>query len=79
MHIKDEVLANGSFHIKDGTNTRFWDDTWVGDKPLKVIYPSLYNIVRDPRATVSKVFTTKPLNISLGGLWWVINSQSGLA
>jgi hypothetical protein len=27
MHIKDEVLANGSFDIKDGTNTRFWDDT----------------------------------------------------
>jgi hypothetical protein len=23
MHIKDEVLANGSFDIKDGTNMRF--------------------------------------------------------
>ena len=55
MHIKDEVLAKGSFDIKDGTNTRFWDDTWVGDKPLKVKYPSLYNIVRDPCATISKV------------------------
>jgi len=64
MHIKDEVLANGSFDIKDGTNTRFWDDTWVGDKPLKVKYPSLYNIVREPHATVSKVMTTSPLNIS---------------
>jgi len=47
IHIKDEVLANGSFDIKDGTNTRLWDDIWVGDKPLKVKYPSLYNIVRD--------------------------------
>jgi hypothetical protein len=64
MHIKDEVLANGSFHIKDGTSTRFWDDTWVGNKPLKVKYPSLYNIVRDPHATVSKVMATSPLNIS---------------
>jgi hypothetical protein len=64
MHIKDEVLANGSFDIKDGTNTRFWDDTWVGDKPLKVKYPSLYNIVCDPHATVSKVMATSPLNIS---------------
>ena len=64
MHIKDEVLANGSFDIKDGTNTRFWDDTWVGDKPLKFKYPSLYNIVRDPHAKVSKVMTTSPLNIS---------------
>ena len=54
MHIKDEVLHNGSFDIKDGTNTRFWDDTWVEDKALKVKYPSLYNIVQDPHATVSK-------------------------
>jgi hypothetical protein len=64
MHIKDEVLANGSFDIKDGTNMRFWDDTWVGDKPLKVKHPSLYNIVRDPHATISKVMATSPLNIS---------------
>jgi hypothetical protein len=27
MHMKDEVLAKGSFEIKDGTNVRFWDDT----------------------------------------------------
>ena len=26
MKIKDEVLANGSFIIKDGCQTRFWDD-----------------------------------------------------
>jgi hypothetical protein len=40
MRVKDEVLSNGSFVIKDGTNTRFWDDTWIGDKPLKDTYPS---------------------------------------
>jgi hypothetical protein len=64
MHIKDEVLAKGSFNIKDGMNTRFWDDTWVGDKHLKVKYPNLYNIVRDPHTIVSKVMDTSPLNIS---------------
>jgi len=77
MRIKDEVLAKGSFHIKDGTAARFWDDTWVGDKPLKVSYPSLYNIVRDPQAIVSKVMSTNPLNIFLGGPWWIINLQNG--
>jgi hypothetical protein len=64
MRIKDEVLAKGSFDIKDGTKTRFWDDIWVGDKPLKVKYPSLYNTVRDRHATVSKVLASSPLNIS---------------
>ena len=64
MHTKDEVFTKSSFHIKDGTKTRFWEDTWVGDKPLKVKYPSLFNIVRDPHATISKVMATRPLNIS---------------
>jgi hypothetical protein len=61
---KNEVLAKGSFKNKDGTNVRFWDDNWVGDKPLKVQYPNLYNIVRDPHTTVSKVVATSALNIS---------------
>ena len=36
------------------------------DRPVafKVRYPSLYNIVRDPHATVANVMATRPLNIS---------------
>jgi len=64
MCIKDEVLAKGSFDIKSGTSVRFWDDTWVGDKSLKFNYPALYNIVRHPHATVSKIMSAIPLNIS---------------
>ena len=64
MRIKDEVLANGSFDIKDRAKTRFWEDTWVGSMPFKVMYPSIYNIVRDPHATVAKVMATSPHNLS---------------
>jgi hypothetical protein len=64
MHIKDEVLAKGFFIIKDGTNTRFWDDTRIGDKSLKDTYPALYHIARDRHITVSKVMSSRPLNIS---------------
>ena len=64
MKIKDEVFSNGSFVIKDGSQTHFWDDTWVGVLPFKVRYPSLYNIVRDPHATVAKILATRPLNVS---------------
>jgi hypothetical protein len=60
MRIKDEVLSKGSFR----TSTRFWDDTWIGDKPLKDTYPTLYNIAQDRQATVSKVMSFRPLNIS---------------
>jgi hypothetical protein len=64
MRIKDEVLSKGSFVIKEGTNTRFWDDMWIGDKPVKVTYPSLYHKVWDRHVTVSKVMSSRPLNIS---------------
>jgi exonuclease III len=64
MHIKDEVLSKGSFIIKNGTNTRFWIDTWTGNLPLKDKYPSLYNIARDRQTTVAKVMSSSPLDIS---------------
>ena len=58
------MLAKGSFQIKDGRKTRFWEDTWAGQEPFKVSYPSIYNIVRDPHATVAKVMAKRPLNLS---------------
>jgi hypothetical protein len=64
MKFKEEVLQLGSFSVKDGEKTRFWEDTWVGSTPFRLRYPSLYNIVRDPHATVAKVMDTSPLNVS---------------
>ena len=63
MKIKDEVFANGSFIIKDGSETRFWDDIWEGQMPFKDKYPSLYKDVCDPHATVAGVKATRPLNL----------------
>jgi hypothetical protein len=64
MHIKDEVLSLDSFVIKDETKVRLREDTWIRDKPLKLQYPNLYNIAREPHATISKIMATSPLNIS---------------
>ena len=77
MKIKDEVFANGSFNIKDGSKTRFWDDAWEGQVPFKAKYPSLFTVVRDPHATVAKVLATRPLNYILGELWWIISWLNG--
>ena len=63
MKIKDEVLANGSFTIKDGSKTRFWDDVWEGQVSFKDKYPSLYKVVRHPHETVARVLATRPLNL----------------
>ncbi|WVZ87298.1 hypothetical protein U9M48_033955, partial [Paspalum notatum var. saurae] len=40
------------------------DDTWCGNQPLKLQYPSLFNIVRKKGATVADVMSSVPLNIS---------------
>jgi hypothetical protein len=35
MNVKDTFLGFGHFNVKDGSQTRFWVDTWLGNKPLK--------------------------------------------
>jgi hypothetical protein len=37
---------------------------WVGANNLKDQYPNLYNIIRKKSATISDIFSTRPLNIS---------------
>jgi hypothetical protein len=38
MKVKDEVLACGSFQIMDGTQIRFWVDTWASTRSFKEIF-----------------------------------------
>jgi hypothetical protein len=34
------------------TGCRFWEDLWIGKEPVKVKFPSLYNLVRKKNMTV---------------------------
>jgi hypothetical protein len=63
MKVKNEFFARGHFQIGDGANTRFWEDTWLGELPLSQQYPSLYNIVQRNNVSVSQVLSQVPLNI----------------
>lgn len=40
--------------VGDGRNTRFWEDSWVDDKPLREAYPRLYDICFDHNITVEE-------------------------
>ena len=64
MEVKDLFLRMGRFKIRDGTQTRFWEDLWLGDEPLMLAYPSLYRIVRKKNVTVAQVLSTYPLDVS---------------
>ena len=39
----------------DGTHVKFWDDVWCRNRPLKEVFPDLYNISRTRDASVFEV------------------------
>lgn len=41
MKVKDETLSCGFFDVKDGTQTRFWEDSWVDNMPFKETFISV--------------------------------------
>jgi hypothetical protein len=49
--------------VGNGQNTRFWEDTWLGDTPLSQLYVALYNIVCQKNVLVYDVLSSNPLNI----------------
>ena len=45
MRTKDLFFRRVKFLVGNGMSTRFWEDTWLGETPLALQYPTLYNIV----------------------------------
>ena len=74
MKKKVTFFRRVKFLVGNGNSTRFWEDTWLGDTPLAVQYPSLYNIVQRKEDYVATVLNSVPLNIhfrrSLVGERW---------
>ena len=58
--MKNDFFSMGSFLIGNGQGTRFWEDIWLGDTPLSVQYPSLFNIVRNRNILVADVLSNAP-------------------
>ena len=71
---KSVFFNRTKFIVGNGTTTRFWEDTWLGDTPLVLQYPSLYSILQRRDATVETVCQFTPLNIhfrrALAGNGW---------
>jgi hypothetical protein len=61
--VNDEFLW-GSLIIGNGMNTKFWEDNWLGNKPLGEQYQSLYNIFHHKNFTVENVLGF--VNIDIG-------------
>ena len=64
MATKKFFFPHGSFAIKNGSETRFWEDQWLGQTTLREQYPALYDIVRYKGDTLAKVMGSSPPNVS---------------
>jgi hypothetical protein len=64
MKIKEDFFSRGSFKVGKGEGTRFWEDTWLGNKSLAHQYPSLYSIVQRKQVSIANMLSSNPLNIS---------------
>uniref|UniRef100_A0A453H6B3 Reverse transcriptase zinc-binding domain-containing protein n=1 Tax=Aegilops tauschii subsp. strangulata TaxID=200361 RepID=A0A453H6B3_AEGTS len=63
MKVKLTLFNRTKFIIGNGASTRFWEDTWLGETPLAIQYPSLYRIVQRREVFVATVLQSNPLNI----------------
>ncbi|XP_073355470.1 uncharacterized protein [Aegilops tauschii subsp. strangulata] len=63
MRVKSTFFNRTKFIVGDGNDTRFWEDTWLGETPLALQYPSLYRIVNHRDALVAMIMQATPLNI----------------
>jgi hypothetical protein len=50
--------------MNNGSQARFSEDIWLGQRPFCESYPQLFTIVRKPHATVQSVLSTLPFNLS---------------
>jgi hypothetical protein len=64
MKVKEEFLSLGKFDLGDGSLVRFWEDSWIRPRPLKSLFPALYNIVRNKDASVRMLLSMTPLNMA---------------
>lgn len=48
LHEVKEWYEKGKAHIvKGGEQTRRWEDVWMGEVPLKIMFPKLFKICHD--------------------------------
>jgi hypothetical protein len=64
LKVREDFLRYGSFKIRDGSQTRFWEDTWVDSSPLKEQFPSLYSIANCPHVIVKTDMNQVSINVS---------------
>lgn len=72
LKIRNVYLQGRKNNVKNGQKTLFWQDTWLYDQPLNLLYPDLFNMCEQQNILVSQ-FMVNPQLITfsrwLVGIW----------
>jgi hypothetical protein len=55
MKVRCIYLKGRDYKVNHGKNVSFWMDNWMGDKPLCVSYPILFDLCDNPKCSVFEV------------------------
>jgi hypothetical protein len=64
MRVNEDLCCRGAFIVENGSNARFWEDTWLRGTPLTLKYASVCNVYQRKHVTMVKVMSNTPLSIS---------------
>jgi hypothetical protein len=56
--------VGATYNAKKGDKIMFWEDVWLGNTPLKLQFPSLYNFSKDPEALVEDYYDSNGWDIN---------------
>ncbi|XP_026410855.1 uncharacterized protein LOC113306088 [Papaver somniferum] len=70
LKAREFVKAGTVLNIGSGACMYFWDDVWIGEFPLKQLFPSLFVIARQKHALISELISSEGA--------WILNFSRNL-
>jgi hypothetical protein len=64
MALKKFFFCYCTFSINDGSQIRFWEDTWLDNALLREQYHALYNIVHQKSDAIATIMASSPPNVT---------------
>ena len=58
-----------SFKVCNGNKVRFWEDIWLGDNSLEVLFPSLFRLSNFKSQPSSEFFDQSSLLLGVSTSW----------
>lgn len=63
--VKGNFKWGGKSIVNNGRDTSFWEDVWVGEVPLKLLFPKIYEFCRDKKCSVAECWGNNECTMDL--------------